>query len=62
MILQQLYFELIHLRFSLSLWTMAYGHTFGLPPQKAPAMIAEKRELFFVYAFSSCNLSWDTYA
>lgn len=50
MILQQLYFELIHLRFSLSLWTVAYGHTSGLPPEEAPATIAETRELVFVYA------------
>ena len=50
MIVQQLYFELINLRFSLSLWTVAYGHTSGLPPEEAPVMIAEKCELFFGYA------------
>ena len=32
----------IHLRFSLPLWAMAYGHSSGLPPLEAPVMIPEK--------------------
>ena len=41
----------IHLRFSffLCLNAMAYGHSSGLPPWKAPVMIAETRKLFFFF-------------
>ncbi len=30
---------------------MAYGHSSGLPPQKAPVMIAELRKLFLSCLF-----------
>ncbi len=32
---------------------MAYGHSSGLPPYKAPVMIAEKHKLFFLFSLSS---------
>ena len=28
------------------LWAMAYGHSFGLPPEEPPFTIAEKHKVF----------------